>query len=199
MRVKSDERRLAILDVAAQMFNEMGFDRTSMSEMSARLGGSKATLYNYFSSKEEIFVEVMRRQAGEQFEITFSSLAESDDLRATLQRFGTLYLQAVFRPEVVAARRLVLYHAERTKLGQVMYERGPKKGWTMVSEFLKTAMARKQMREADSWLAALQLRGLLEAEWMEVRMLGVVTNVPATKLRDSVERAIDAFMRLYAP
>ncbi|SFB08132.1 transcriptional regulator, TetR family [Collimonas sp. OK607] len=199
MRVKSEERRQAILDTAEQMFNEVGFDRTSMSEMSARLGGSKATLYNYFSSKEEIFVEVMRRQAGAQFEMTFGSLAESDDLPATLQRFGMLYLQTVLRPEIIAARRLVLYHAERTKLGQMMYERGPKMGWTMVAEFLKTAMARKQMREADAWLAALQLRGLLEAEWMEVRMLGVVTNVPATKLRDSVERAVDAFMRLYAP
>jgi AcrR family transcriptional regulator len=198
MRKKSEERRQAILDIAAQMFNESGFEGTSMSEISARLGGSKATLYNYFSSKEEIFIEVLLQQAGDQFNLTFASLVESDDLRATLQRFGAMYLQAILRPEIIAARRLILYHAERSKMGQVMYERGPKRGWTMVAEFLKTAMARKQIRETDAWIAALQLRGLLEAEWMETRMLGVATSVTAPKIRDSVERATDAFMRILA-
>jgi len=198
MRKKSEERRQAILEIASQMFNEVGFDRASMSEISARLGGSKATLYNYFSSKEEIFIEVMRQQAGQQFELTFASLVEADDLRATLQRFGAMYLQAVLQPEIIAAKRLAFYHAERSKLGQMMYERGPKTAWTKVSEFLKTAMDRKQIRQADTWVAALQLRGLLEAEWMEVRMLGVVTGVTEVKIRDSVGRAVDVFMLAYA-
>jgi len=198
MRKKSDERRQAILDIAAQIFNEVGVEQATMSEISTRMGGSKATLYNYFSSKEEIFVEVMLQHAGQQFDLVFGSLLESDDLPAILQRFGMLYLQTVFQPEIIATRRLVVYHAERAKLGQTMYERGPKRGWTMVAEFLTTAMARKQLRQADAWLAALQLRGLLEAEWMEVRMLGVVANVTAPKLRHSVERATDAFMRIYA-
>jgi AcrR family transcriptional regulator len=198
MRKKSEERRQAILDIAAQIFNEVGVEQTSMSEISTRLGGSKATLYNYFSSKEEIFVEVMLQHAGQQFELVFGSLVESDDLPATLQRFGMRYLQTVLQPEIIAARRLIVYHAERAKLGQTMYERGPKKGWTTVAGFFKTAMERKQLRQADGWLAALQLRGLLEAEWMEIRMLGVITSVTAAKLRDSVERAVDAFMRIYA-
>ena len=198
MRKKSEERRQAILDISAQMFNELGFEGTSMSDISARLGGSKATLYNYFSSKEEIFVEVLLRQAGAQFDLTFASLVESDDLRAVLQRFGVMYLQAKLQPEIIAARRLILYHAERSQLGQVMYERGPKRGTTRMAEFFANAMVRKQIRKADAWLAALQFHGLMEAEWIEVRMLGVVTAVTPAKLRDSVERAVDAFMRIYA-
>ncbi|MFJ2986392.1 TetR/AcrR family transcriptional regulator [Collimonas sp. NPDC087041] len=198
MRKKSEERRQAIIDIAAEMFNDVGFERASMSEISARLGGSKATLYNYFSSKEEIFVEVMRQQAGQKFEVTFTSLVESDDLRSALQRFGALYLHAVLSPEVIAAKRLAFYHAERSNLGQMLYERGPKLGWTIVAEFLKKAMARKQLRQADAWVAALQLRGLLDAEWFEVRMLGVVTSVTPAKIRDTVERAIDVFMLAYA-
>lgn len=45
MRVKSEARRQAILDVAAEVFREHGFEHASMSEMTARLGGSKSTLY----------------------------------------------------------------------------------------------------------------------------------------------------------
>ncbi|CAG1012445.1 partial putative HTH-type transcriptional regulator YvdT, partial [Anaerolineales bacterium] len=59
MAKKSDTKRQHILAVAAEAFQEYGFERTSMSEICARVGGSKATLYNYFSSKDELFFEVM--------------------------------------------------------------------------------------------------------------------------------------------
>ena len=39
MRVKSEARRQAILEVAAEVFREHGFEQASMAEISARLGG----------------------------------------------------------------------------------------------------------------------------------------------------------------
>ncbi len=47
MRKKSEERRQAMIDIAGEVFNEIGFEGASMAEISARIGGSKATLYNY--------------------------------------------------------------------------------------------------------------------------------------------------------
>ncbi|WP_335340158.1 hypothetical protein [Collimonas arenae] len=38
---ESEERRQAIIDIAAEMFNDVGFERASMSEISARLGDRK--------------------------------------------------------------------------------------------------------------------------------------------------------------
>ena len=52
---RSDAKRRAILDVASEVFLAQGYAATSMSEIAARLGGSKGTLYNYFRSKEELF------------------------------------------------------------------------------------------------------------------------------------------------
>src|SRR5580698_7433873 len=52
---RSDAKRRAILDVASEVFVAQGYAATSMSEIAARLGGSKGTLYNYFRSKEELF------------------------------------------------------------------------------------------------------------------------------------------------
>src|ERR1700728_4072656 len=56
---RSDAKRRAILDVASEVFLAQGFAATSMSEIAARLGGSKGTLYNYFRSKEELFAAIM--------------------------------------------------------------------------------------------------------------------------------------------
>ena len=199
MRKKSEERRQAMIDIAGEVFNEIGFEGASMAEISARIGGSKATLYNYFSSKEEIFVEVMLKQVGCQFEEAFMALRTEDDLRVALVRLARHYLQVIFRPEVIAVKRLASYYAGKSELGPMLYERGPKRGWTKIADFLKVRMQEGKLRASDAWIAALQFRALVEAEWMEARMLNVVTEVAPQALQDSAERAVDAFLYLYQP
>lgn len=46
--------RRGLLDAAVAVFNESGYDATSVAALAARLGLSKAALYHHFSSKEEI-------------------------------------------------------------------------------------------------------------------------------------------------
>lgn len=199
MRKKSEERRQQMIDVAAEVFNEIGFEGASMAEISARIGGSKATLYNYFSSKEEIFVEVMIKQVGSQFEEMFMSLRHEDELRSGLLRLAEHYLAVVFRPEIVAVKRLAMYYAGKSELGPLLYERGPKRGWTRIAEFIELKMKAGKLHPGDPWIAGMQLRALMEAEWMEIRMLNVVTEIPAGKLKASAHRAVDAFISLYQP
>ena len=64
MKTKTEAKRQAILKAAAEVFRKVGFERASMSEIRARIGGSKATLYNYFPSKEKLFFEVMYQVQG---------------------------------------------------------------------------------------------------------------------------------------
>ncbi|MFY0108264.1 TetR/AcrR family transcriptional regulator, partial [Acinetobacter baumannii] len=56
---RKQDRRQAILDAARTSFFEQGYDGTSMSGLLATLGGSKATLWSYFRSKEELFAAVL--------------------------------------------------------------------------------------------------------------------------------------------
>ena len=56
---KTDQKRQHILDTAFRLFQSKGFANTSMSEITAEAGGSKATVYNYFPSKEELFAEFL--------------------------------------------------------------------------------------------------------------------------------------------
>ena len=51
-----------ILEVALDVFTEKGYDRTSVREVARLTGLSQAGLLHYFSSKEELFVEVLRRR-----------------------------------------------------------------------------------------------------------------------------------------
>lgn len=49
------ERMLQILTEAARLFAENGYERTSMRDIAAACGTSKALLYHHFSDKDEIF------------------------------------------------------------------------------------------------------------------------------------------------
>jgi AcrR family transcriptional regulator len=55
-----DEKREAVLRMAARMFLDQGYHRTALGEVAAQLNITKPALYNYFRSKEEILVTCFR-------------------------------------------------------------------------------------------------------------------------------------------
>ncbi|MGE0304366.1 MAG: TetR/AcrR family transcriptional regulator [Acidimicrobiia bacterium] len=59
---KGVARRDEILDRALAEFAVNGYDRTSVREIARAVGLSQAGLLHYFASKEELFVEVLRRR-----------------------------------------------------------------------------------------------------------------------------------------
>ncbi len=60
-RAPRGETRERILDVALELFNEQGYDKTSLREIAERLGVTKAALYYHFQSKQDILLELHLR------------------------------------------------------------------------------------------------------------------------------------------
>jgi AcrR family transcriptional regulator len=58
-RLSSDERRQAIIEAVKQVFAEKGFDGTTTRELAKAAGISEALLYNYFPSKESLYVAML--------------------------------------------------------------------------------------------------------------------------------------------
>jgi AcrR family transcriptional regulator len=84
MRVRSEEKRQEIIRIAAGLFEELGYERTSMSAIAARVGGSKATLYGYFSSKEELLRTVLDQDVNEEADRLLHEFLAEKDLRGGL-------------------------------------------------------------------------------------------------------------------
>src|SRR5579871_1336002 len=53
--------RERILDVSLELFNEQGYDKTSLREIAEQLGVTKAALYYHFERKEDILLELHLR------------------------------------------------------------------------------------------------------------------------------------------
>lgn len=56
--LSGSDRREQIISVAAALFSEKGYDRTSMRDIAAATGILSGSLYYYFPSKEALFLEV---------------------------------------------------------------------------------------------------------------------------------------------
>lgn len=200
MRTKSEEKRQAIVDAAAAIFGEMGFERASMSEICARVGGSKATLYNYFASKEDLFLEVIFQASEADFQNTLQALQHREgDVQATLERFGSQYLGLLYTPDVLAVRRLLVAQGGRSNIGRMCWEQGPRRGNAAIAAYLAHCMARGALRSASPELAMRHLQALLEAELFEIFLFQHVPMPEAPEIAACTQRAIAAFMQLYGP
>ena len=56
----TSDTRQRILDVAAELFAEQGYDGTSLREIAERIGVTKAALYYHFQSKDQILQALAR-------------------------------------------------------------------------------------------------------------------------------------------
>lgn len=195
MRVKSDERRQAIKAAAEEVFREIGYERASMSAIAARLGGSKATLYSYFKSKEELFSAVMVEAVGEQADQMMELLRKpSADSRQTLISFGAAYLDLVLSDAAIATLRNGMMEASRQSLGPMIYAQGPGYGWGLISERLEQWHEEGRLHCPDPMLAAMHLKGLLEAGLVEPQAFGVSHAVDRAK---APAAAVDVFLSFY--
>ena len=53
-RTRTERKRCAILEAAAEEFQANGFEGTSMDRVAERAGVSKRTIYNHFENKEAL-------------------------------------------------------------------------------------------------------------------------------------------------
>lgn len=198
MRTRSQAKRQEILDVAAKAFRELGFERASMCEIRARIGGSKATLYNYFASKEELFFEVVFSAIEAEFEATHAYLdSTKTDVVETLTTFGEGLLISIYSPCAIEVRRLIFAEAKRSDLGRIAYERGTQRSHKLLADFLYAAMIEGKLRQADASMAAWHLYGLLDAKLLRRCLLGVQDVVTEEEIKESVRQAVTVFMAAY--
>lgn len=194
MRSKTDEKRNAIIAAATAVFEEVGYQRASMAMIAARLGGSKATLYGYFDSKEQLFATAVTSALEETGEELLASLTSEGDIATVLTRYGHLYLDLHARPEILAILRTVLSEGQGTTLGREVYKLGPKRGIDGLIEFIERRAATGEIAFASSEVAALHFKGLLEAGVTEPLLFGL----PDVRDKgEAVDTAVAAFMKIY--
>ena len=119
-------RRQAFLNAAREVFFELGYEAASVNDVVARAGGSLATLYSQFGSKEGLFQAVVRDQFERLRQDITTEGVQSLPLEQGLVIVGEQSLQVMLQPENLAFNRLLVNEGRKfPELVQRMAVTGP--------------------------------------------------------------------------
>ena len=185
----------AVLDAAAEVFLEVGFERAKMTQISARLCGSKGTLYSYFKSKDELFTAAMLDTLEKRgVELHESLTLNPKDLRTVLIGCAKVYLDLILSPNSLALVRTAVGASRNSDFGARLYERAPRKGIDEMTTYFEHLKEINELDIPDPHIAAVHFKGLLEAGILEPMMFGAT---PELSMEKSIPLAVDCFLKAY--
>jgi AcrR family transcriptional regulator len=106
---KADQRRATLIEAAAKLFVEKGYEATTMDEIAAAANFAKGTLYHYFANKAEL-LQVLREGFEKEIMGRVRSRVEScpaDDWRGRLKAWIDAAVEGYF--EMIELHDVVIY------------------------------------------------------------------------------------------
>jgi AcrR family transcriptional regulator len=193
-REEAARRAERVVEVAASMFLERGFDATSMEAVAEKAGIAKPTLYAWYRDKAELFTAVLRRLI-EHFVAPLGRPQhelEGTDAETALTEIGRHVIAVGWSPGTLAVSRIITVQAERfPELERLAHE----EGWVVavkgVARVLAHYVERKEISVGDPELAADMFLNLVLGRAASRKPL----RHPRT--REAMEKRVQAAVRLF--
>ena len=161
-RHRKKGRKEEIINVAANLFSQKSYHDVTMDQIAEQVGVAKGTIYLYFDSKENLYLEILEDTYEEIESILEKEIAKDDSapkkLKKMLRLIFTFYLQHIDVLRILSRdeTHLIREHFEftehwrlrRIKLYQKILEKGIKEG---------------SFRPANTKLTALIIFGLVRS------------------------------------
>ncbi|MVA73831.1 TetR family transcriptional regulator [Agrobacterium vitis] len=200
MRVRTQAKRQAIVDIAGSMFLRHGYAQVSMAAVAAEVGGSKGTLYGYFPSKADLFAAFVVQAGEDAFAPLMDAIDKEQDAANTLKALGMNYLRLLLRPKIIAITRLVVSEAGRaTDLSAIYFDIGPRRVLDRFIQIFETMKMSGKLVPPDSAQAAREFKALCEAGLYEPVLLGVAGIPSERDMEANVAATVDIMCTRYGP
>ncbi len=160
---RGELRREALLAAAQTVFLAHGYSGASIEDVVSRTGGSKASLYSYFGSKEGLFGEMVSEGCREFVREIAIPSAIVGTLQSTLRAFGLRFFKHYTEPKRVQLMRTVIAEATRfPDFAQQLYREGPQQVRIGLSAFFQRCHADGLLQAPNADLAAIQFIALVK-------------------------------------
>ena len=193
-------RREQLIAVAEQLFLQHGFANTSVNAIVREAGGSLATLYAEFGSKEALFESVLSERAARFFPEERSVPRDTLDAQAELRALATHMLKRMLSDDGLAVYRLAVHEAPRfPALRKALLEVGMPGLLDRTARYLRRLADRDALAieksEDAARLAASQFIALVQGQLVFSAACGGEIN--ARTRAHHVSDAVKAFLDMY--
>lgn len=110
---RADELREIILDAAASVFNEKGFERATTREIARKAAISEGTIYNYFPTKRDLLLSLARSFAQRARDAFHEKLGDPAAQDVQPNFAAGYFLERLTVLKMGLSPTLIFYHAKR--------------------------------------------------------------------------------------
>lgn len=192
-------KQLTVLQAASEVFLEHGFSATT-DMIQQRAGVSKATVYAFHTSKEELFSAVIEYQCAIMIQAVSNIPCSEGDLRGTLRRLGHAYLGIILSAQGMGLYRAVIGECQRfPALGHIFWKSGPDTLIKKVEQHLCHAADAGEisLQRTGSRAAASQFVSMLRGEAYNEFLTHPAASPTEGEVERWVEDTLETFLLAY--
>jgi len=196
---RKEATRQRIMHHAMQIFQERGYENSTMSELVARAKCSMETVYRYFNNKEDMFAAILdewlERNIGRMDRYT----ADHDDLREGLLYISRIFIDELYGDQDVQIRNMLMYESvRRPEIGALYYNNFICKGNKFVEKYFKAQQQAGNMRSDMSVKAVSEyFIGMLMCQYFFQRHFNVRKPMSSRETSRFVNQIVDDFIKAF--
>lgn len=155
-RISSEDRRDQIINIAAQLFSQKGFNGTTTKEIAEHAGVSEAIIFRHFQNKQELYSAILDVKVSYCLNQLWSSSEEfmrKKDDRAVFQAIAYEILET-HRQDPTLLRLLYYSALEGHELSNIFFETAARRARDRVAGYLKQRIQDGVCRKINPVVAA---------------------------------------------
>lgn len=194
-------KRQSIINGATTLFLNHGFNATSMDKIAQSAPVSKATLYKYFASKNDLLVAVIDELCGSLWHSMEGVPIDSENVEHNLKKIASAFVDLIFSKEGLAIYRLIVAECyDFPELGKLVYGAGPKSALFQLEQYLGGLNQRDQFSITDPAFAADSFFSLLKCDLHFQCLLGIKAPPTIAEKTALINQVVAIYMQgfLYA-
>ncbi|MDE7175245.1 MAG: TetR/AcrR family transcriptional regulator [Helicobacter sp.] len=195
------QKQTKILKVATDLFLKYGYQKTSLQMIVRQTGGSFATIYNIFGSKEDLFSKVMELNGGDLIESLNEIYVQSMDSNLEVEKYfyniGLHLIRETLDIKNIAFMRLMLLECyDNPKFATIFNQTSNVlscffiKGIEAYKDKMRLDIDKKEMEEC----ARILIHLVIEPYWMYSLMDSNYQAPKDSEIEYALKRAIKIFM-----
>lgn len=197
---RMEARRQAMIEAAAAVFSEMGYERASLGAIVRRSGGSLSTLYQLFGSKEGLFEAMVQAKCRQIMEPLMAADLCDRNPRDTLSAIADVFLRIILAPEAQALWRMVMGEGLKFPLLPEIYFRcGPDPVQAAVARYLADLHQRGVLHCPDTRICAQSFCMLVHGDLYYRVVTGTRPPPDDAELKAHIDQIVELFLRMLAP
>lgn len=172
-----EKKKQHILESALKAFGEKGFQLATIDDIVTESGLSKGAIYNYFKSKEDIYMQLMQMRTEQNIAKLKTSFIESKSATKKLHQFFTNYadieLSQKWQRMIGVHLEFWIHSGRDEELKQVMTDRFHNVYQTLLIEIIEEGIRQHEfIDDADPALVSSMVWGSIDGICLHYSVIG---------------------------